>query len=181
MKKLIDRCYEQGKNIQHDKSYSFRMNVLKEFLGEEKNSVSVGCGAFEPVFLNIPYCCDIAPEAETYLAKQGYQGKFIYGDVRDIPYSNKKFKIAVCSEVIEHLNAEGDVVLAFHELNRISESWLITTPCVKVPEPTHNFVFTEEQLKRLAAPLKIAIIKKDICFFISNDERKLNSIVSLQP
>jgi len=173
----IDRNFKFRNITLKDPCQILRFKILTAFVDNEPNSISIGCGSYEPLIIGTSYACDISPRAEAYLKKLGYQGKFFVADVRKLPFENKRFKIAVCSEVIEHLNTLGDVVLAIYEINRIADKWVITTPAGYSPDPDHKFHFTEEQLEKLIAPHEYKIFKKDFFFYISNDEEKLQQIL----
>lgn len=158
-----------------------RHSILREFVGTEPNSVSVGCGGYEPVVIGTQNAVDVNLRAEHYLRSVGFSGPFFQADVRKIPVSDKFYKIAVCSEVIEHLSTFEDVRAAILEVNRISERWIFTTPCKACFDPDHKFLFSESDLKNLFAGLNFQIFIYGYFFYISNDGQRLNSIILRKP
>jgi hypothetical protein len=173
----IDRNYQFKKITLSDPLQKPRFKILSLFNDSPHSSISIGCGSYEPYIINTSHACDISPKAEQYLKEISYEGKFIRADVRSLPFQHKEFDIGICSEVIEHLNTEGDVVLAFSEIDRIAKKWLVTTPAGYSPDPDHKFHFTEEQLRKLISPHPWVIIKHGFFFYISNDENKLKRCI----
>ena len=150
-----------------------KFNILRKFVGDAKPSIDLGCGAYEPLEINTTDACDIAPAAAGFLKEHGFKGNFFVADIRNLPTEDKKYKVAVCSEVIEHLKTEEDVIKAFKEIDRISESWIVTTPLNRIPDPDHYFFFTRESLKKLI-PLKDYFIFDDgFYIYISNKKEVL--------
>jgi len=155
-----------------------RIKILKRFLGKLNPSVDVGCGAFMPFILKVDYACDYNLEAKKYLKKLGWKGQFKVANVRKLPYKNKQFKVAICSEVIEHLKNKSQVNEALLELDRVSVSWIVTTPSVYVPDKDHRLFFCSGNIYDFIPfeRSKFIVIEKGATFYISNNINKLRRI-----
>jgi hypothetical protein len=155
---------------------SRRFVVLKKFLEGKTKTISIGCGSYEPVILKTSYALDIAPNCEAYLKELDYQGIFVLGDCRKIPFKDKEFDAAVCSEVLEHLPTMDDVKKTIKEVARISNNWLFTTPCHPIgplnTEPTHKRAFSLADIHTLFQNYKFTFSKDDIYFYIQYVEKK---------
>jgi len=158
-----------------------RHSILRDFVNHEESSISLGCGGYEPAVIGTRYASDVQQRAEKYLRSVGFRGEFTQADIRALPFKNKQFKIAVASEVIEHLDTEGDVVLALYETNRVAKSWIISTPHYSCDDPDHKFHFTENQLNKLFVNIPHEIFIKGHFFYITNDKEKLSAILSKYP
>jgi 2-polyprenyl-3-methyl-5-hydroxy-6-metoxy-1,4-benzoquinol methylase len=69
----------------------------------------------------------------------------------------------VCSEVLEHVEDDADLARAL--LEAASRRVVITTPCIRVSDPGHLRVYTEEKLKSLFTMAKESLIFKQGAFF----------------
>ena len=143
-----------------------RYMTLREFCKGSKKILSVGSGGVEPLAIHATHACDVSPVAYELLKKNKWPGQFFISSCDNIGAANKEFDVAVCSEVIEHLPDLETVKKTFSELDRVSKKWIVTTPCVDVKEPTHKFLFTEEQLRELTKNYKVMILKKDIHYYV---------------
>jgi hypothetical protein len=150
-----------------------RLNNLKSFVFGAKTILSVGSGAFEPVFLNATHALDVPIITETLLRAQKWAGEFLWGSCDKLPYKDKSFDVAVCSEVIEHLPDLETVRETFRELDRVALHWIVTTPTRDVQEPTHKFFFREYQLRALTENIPCIIEKQGLFFYIHNDKGKI--------
>jgi len=172
-----DRNFKFRHTLLKDPRQVYRYKVLKYFVDSEPLSISLGCGAYEPILINTQYASDISPNAENYLKQLGYKGKFILADVRNLPFVDKAFNVAICSEVIEHLPDPKSVISAFSEINRVAVNWLISTPAFPSPDPDHKIQFSKYLLDHILDSLhlknKSVIFKKDFYFYISNNEKRL--------
>jgi len=152
-----------------------RLYTLKDFCIGAATIISVGSGAFEPVFLNATHAVDI-PLCTFFLLKdKGWKGEFFQASCDHLPFASQLFDVAVCSEVIEHLPDLETVRKTFQELSRIAKRWIVTTPIRDCGEPTHKFIFTEAQLAELSQGLKATIETSDFYFYIHNDKRAILS------
>ena len=150
-----------------------RLNVLRNFVCDASNSLSVGSGAFEPIFINATHALDIPLCTYSLLKEKGWKGTFYQGSCDHLPFPDKFFEAAVCSEVIEHLPDLETVRNTFLEVSRVAKRWLFTTPTRDVKEPTHKFIFTEAQLAELSRNLNARIERKGLFFYIHNHERSV--------
>ena len=171
-----DCCRRNWEEYNHFKGIfgtntELRMSILKEFINNQKPSIDVGCGSYSPFYLKTTHACDDSSLAKKYLAKLGWKGIFKKANVIKLPYKDKEFKVAVCSEVIEHLTSELNVRKAFEELDRISERWIVTTPSTIIDDPDHKLFFTGDHLFDIIPFEKsyYTIIRKGIYFYISTD------------
>ena len=173
----INRNFQgYGKNI-HDPATLDRFKTISHFIQDysptHKLQLSVGSGGFEPHYLNSTYACDVSCLSHNLLLSLGWSGVFFPCSCDHIPYPIHYFDVAICTEVIEHLPSKEIVRATFLELNRVAKRWIVTTPTRDVKEPTHKFIFTEEQLLELALGTNAFIEKKGIFFYIHNGEKKL--------
>lgn len=151
------------------------IHFYMDFAPDRCKTISVGSGGFEAHYIGSTYACDVDEFAHTLLKDLGWNGTFMQCSCDEIPYDDKYFKAAVCSEVIEHLPTIEIVRATFQELNRVAQYWLVTTPTRDVQEPTHKFIFTEEELKELTSGLDATIEKQGLFFYIHNGKGKILS------
>jgi len=59
------------------------------------------------------------------------------------------FDSVVCSEVLEHVENDREIVDALYAIAR--KVVVLTTPCIRVNDPGHLRVYTEEELQTLCA------------------------------
>jgi len=107
-------------------------DIKKKFIEGCKKSLSVGCGAYEPFYINATHACDLSPVAKKYLDQLGWQGEFKACPCYYLDYKDKEFDAAVCCEVIEHLDNIDQLKDTLRELTRVSKTWIATTPLNKV-------------------------------------------------
>ncbi len=179
MNSCVQRNFESREQHLSSPIHISRYEVLKSFIGKSKRVVDVGCGAFVPIELNIMDACDINKNAGKYLKKLKWKGKFKEASVTDLPYKDKEFDKAICSEVIEHLRNKEDVVKAFNELNRVANKWLVTTPAAYDRDPDHTFHFgynDDNLFNFISSEIDFTIVRKGYYFYISNDKDKLCKI-----
>lgn len=152
-----------------------RIKIIKDFCAGAQKILSVGCGAHEPIDINATHAIDIVRNSEAYLRKQGWKGLFYLGSCDDFPFSwsdkGKKFDVAVCSEVIEHLPDLDIVKKTFQEVNRAAKRWIFTCPDWKGTEPTHKRAFDEKMLKEVTEGLDCKIEHKERYFYITHNEK----------
>lgn len=142
-----------------------RYQILKKFCEGSNNIISIGCGVKEPIIIGATTATDITPLAEKHLRSAGWKGKFVICKPYEIPFGPKEFDIAVCSEVIEHLEEVDQIRKTFEEIDRISKKWIITTPNSKViapanQNPTHKWFFDDQSI-RLIVPKGVQISFND--------------------
>jgi len=151
-----------------------RFAVIRDFVSNFKKSLSVGCGGYEPVRTGVNHACDISDMSETYLRLVAWKGDFKVADCTALPYKEKEFDVVVCTEVIEHLPSLQAVQDTFKEIERIGQSWIITTPCNPLgklnPEPTHKWAFSDEQLKYFDVSCKAKIYKDNLYYYVVKDD-----------
>lgn len=132
--------------------------------------LDVGCGGYMPRTLHADAAVDINELSGTLLRRDGWVGDFRVVDGRNLPFRNKEFDLAVCSEVIEHMDSVVEVRQLLAELRRVAHEFIVTTPAASAPgvrdpwntEPTHKLFFTEETLLALsdAGVKKYELIKE---------------------
>ena len=138
-----------------------RYKILQEISRNHKKILSVGCACREPIIINATHACDLSPKSGPILLSNGWQGDFQVASCLDLPYADKSFDLAVCSEVIEHLPNLSDVVAAIKEVSRVAHHFIITTPNSAKIRPqcqniNHILFFTEEKIKDiLPFPAKV--------------------------
>jgi len=149
-----------------------RFTEIRRFCAGSLTILSVGCGGHEPVSIGATHACDIAPNAEKYLRSLGWDGLFTVCSCTKLPYGDKTFDMAVCSEVIEHLPTIQDVIETFNELDRVAKRWIVTTPRFKLgkfnPEPTHKRDFAYKELEVLLKKYKPLIERKGLFFYVKS-------------
>lgn len=183
MNNCLQRNFELRNYFKDSDIHKSRLNVLKSFLGKEKKAIDIGCGGFMPIELAVKHACDIDKYASNLLESLNWKGKFKEASVDNLPYKDKEFNIAICSEVIEHLRSKNSVLQAFNELNRISEKWIVTTPAVYDIDPDHRFHFgfnNHDLFKFIPKNVKFTIVRKGYYFYISNDKEKLLEVTGVE-
>lgn len=126
-----------------------RIKIITDFIKGAKKILSVGCGAHEPIDINATHAIDIAENSEGYLRNQGWKGEFKLASCDNIPFDDKTFDAAVCSEVIEHLPDLVTAQKTFQEINRVAQRWITTCPDWLGSEPTHKRAFNIDTLKQV--------------------------------
>lgn len=161
----------------HDPATLDRFKTISHFIQDysptHKLQLSVGSGGFEPNYLQSTYACDVSAASHMLLKTLGWTGVFFVCSCDHIPYPIQHFDVAICTEVIEHLPTKEIVRATFLELNRVAKHFIVTTPTRDVKEPTHKFIFTEDELSELSAGTNAIIEKKGLFFYIHNGERKI--------
>jgi hypothetical protein len=143
----VKRNYERKENFMRNPQNKDRLLILRKFVGIDKPSIDLGSGGFMPKFLEVSHACDDNELSGELIAKEGWKGEFeIVNLEHSLPYSDKQFKVAVCSEVIEHFKTKEGVTNLFKEIDRIAERWIVTTPAAFVPDKDHNFWFSPYDL-----------------------------------
>ena len=164
------------KNLK-DKQTLLRLNTIKSFVSDGKSILSVGSGGIDPIFVGASHACDISPVSGELLSSQTWPGLFQTCSCDNLPYTDKQFEFAYCTEVIEHLPTLEAVRMTFNELNRVSHHWIVTTPSIDVHEPTHKFLFKLAELGFLTSdihgPRPVCIEQRGIFWYVHNGERKI--------
>jgi len=183
----VRRNYEIKEAMLNVPYSKYRVSVLRKFIGKSKPSIDLGCGGFMPEILGVTHACDDSLLAYNYLKKSGWKGKFKLADIgKSIPYKDKMFKVAVCSEVIEHLKTKEEVTNAIKEIDRISDKWLITTPSVYFSDKDHKFFFTPNDLFKIMPwgiegnMQKYIIFQKLNYYYITNDIDRVGKIMEIK-
>jgi len=125
---------------------SERYATIASFCKNFENILSVGSAAYEPIKIKATYALDVHPIAGKMLKKNGWKGKFVIGDCRELPFPDKSFECGCCSDVVEHLPTGNDVVRTVKELNRVCRNWILTSPNKWEHQPIHKRVLTDEDL-----------------------------------
>lgn len=179
----IQRNFESMHLIEDSRIHKMRYKILKKFIGRNEKTIDVGCGAYMPHVLKASHACDISKDSLKYLESLGWKGEFKKANVLKLPYKKKEFDIAICSEVIEHLKTKEEVRKAFREVDRISKSWLMTTPYAYDSDPDHNFHFgwgSDEIFDFIPVDMEFSVVTKGYYYFISNDENKLYLVTGVK-
>jgi len=167
---VVNRSFKARKLYEN----SERFKILIRFVGDSENSLSVGSGSYEPIIIGTNAAIDIAPNAEHYLRELGWTGKFVLGTAENMPFKNKEFDTAVCSELIEYLPTMDSVQKTIKEVARVSNRWIFTTPCnplgPKNTEPTHKRAFTLADLRILFQRYKVNIWKDNLYWYIKYEK-----------
>lgn len=149
-----------------DVTSELRLASLKYFCFGAKTILSVGSGGFEPVYIQATHALDYHKVSGELLASQNWPGTFVIGSCDELPFPDKSFDAAVCSEVIEHLPDLETVKKTFLELDRVSKKWIVSTPNIFLDEPTHKRVFTEQDLIELTYGLNAKVFKRGPFFYV---------------
>jgi hypothetical protein len=139
---------------------------LVDFAKPYKKILSVGCSGFEPMTYNAAFALDVSPVAGRLLKENGFTGLFVVGSCTNLPFMDQTFDCAICSEVIEHLPSDEDVLRTFLEISRVARDWLITTPASAIPEPTHKRLLDEACVKKLCAQFDAKYVRVNLWWFI---------------
>jgi len=106
-------------------------NALSSKLDRNAQScLDVGCGrgAFEVIQSFYSVGCDIDHSYLIKARKKGYYDNLVRCDARQLPFKPKSFDIAICVEVIEHLDKAGGIELLRQMEEIASRQVIITTP-----------------------------------------------------
>jgi SAM-dependent methyltransferase len=133
-----------------------RLEILKKFLSNSAGFVlDCGSGEIEPVFVcNVPnaVALDIGASGLKNLKAKEFKGSLVLGSCTHLPFRNKCFEKAICSEVIEHLPTDLDVKKCIKELERVSRVFLVTTPNNQFDfrwlEQTHKRFFNRKSIRK---------------------------------
>lgn len=145
--------------IQYD-----RLMIIKRYLDTCSDGYILddGCGESEPLVISNnerTIGLDISKTALLNLKAKTFKGEIVLGSVTELPFRDGVFQRAVCSEVIEHLPTDSDVLRCIKELNRVTRQFMITTPNCRfgsdwyaLSEPTHRRFFSIKALKKFLPP-----------------------------
>ena len=164
---VIFRCQKGATTWRKSKVVKDRHRILKKFCNGAELILSVGCAGLEPLEIKATNALDVHLLAKRYLEDAGWKGNFTLASCDAIPFPDRIFDVAVCDEVIEHLPDLGMVATTFHEINRVAKNWIVSTPAVKVDEPTHKRVFNLDSLKSVTLGIDCKIEKKGRYWYIS--------------
>jgi hypothetical protein len=182
-KDCVKRNFEFKEGFLKNPQYKERLIIGRKFIGTDKPSIDLGCGGFTPKFLGVTHACDDNELAGELIAKEGWKGEFkVVNLEKPLPYADKQFKVAICSEVIEHFETKEGVTSLFKEINRIAEKWLVTTPACFVADKDHNFWFSPYDLYEFVGLPhdKFVIVRKGIYYYVSNDLYKLRRLCKVK-
>lgn len=137
--------------MRHDKDH-----ILQGFVQKSTRVLDVPCAFQEPFTLQCnrenTVAIDLSRYALSILVNSGFKGDAIMASSTALPLRTESFDLAVCSELIEHLNTDN-VKATLGELNRVAEHVVVTTPnCylhAKILDPTHVNFFTARNLQPL--------------------------------
>ena len=135
-----------------------RLMCLKRFLKDSVNHMVLdcGCGEKEPVIVcnrGNAVALDISIVALKNLRSLGFKGHLILGHCLFLPFKDKCFEKSVSSELIEHLNSKREVLAFKGEIERVSNSIMLTTPNSEFlfmwSDPTHKLFFNSKNVKEI--------------------------------
>jgi len=135
-----------------------RLIHLKRFLDDSVNHIILdcGCGEMEPVIVcnhGNAVALDISMIALKNLRSLGFKGHLILGHCLFLPFKDKCFEKSVSSELIEHLNTKREVLAFKREMERVSNSIMLTTPNSEFlfmwSDPTHKLFFNSKNIKEI--------------------------------
>jgi len=164
----VDRNYHARYTAHHPLRNTPRYMIIRKFCENARTILSVGSGGREAIVIGATHACDIVPNSGEYLKKDGWNGRFKLADCTNLPYPDNSFDVVVCSEVIEHLPDVKDVQDTFQEVNRVGKRWIITTPRIKSPEPTHKHLFSLRDIEMYTKGMKVRIFHRDIYWFVQS-------------
>jgi len=155
--------FHNRKHVVGPYTVQLRVRTLQAFCASYSTILDIGSGGHMPVVLKATHACDLSTLALPHLQQLGWKGEFKIASCDNLPYQDKQFEAASCSEVIEHLPDLESVRKTFKEIDRVAKNWIITTPCASKSgvrdrwniEKTHKQFFTPQDLVDLAAPIKI--------------------------
>ena len=95
-----------------------------------QSCLDVGCGRGPFKFIQGFYSvgCDIYHSSLMKARKKGYYDNLVRCDVRQLPFKPKSFDIAICVEVIEHLDKAGGIELLRQMEGIASRRVIVMTP-----------------------------------------------------
>ncbi len=146
-----------------------RLTILKSFLSNSSDFIlDVGCGEIEPKIVcdyTHAVAMDLASSGLDNLKKKQFKGHLVLGSCSNLPFKDRCFERAICSEVIEHLPTDSDVKRCIEELNRVSDRFMVTTPNNQFDfrwlEATHRRFFNVKNIRKFF-PKKSKIITSNI-------------------
>ncbi len=135
-----------------DPVHKDRLRILKNF-SDNKSVIDIGCGPFEPLLIannSGVVATDVSHKALLHLKREGFKGELVLCDGRELPFKEGSFQMAVCSEVIEHIDSK-DFKRLVKESTRVSLFVVLTTPnCsygLKIMDSTHIMFYTVRTLR----------------------------------
>jgi len=138
--------------------YWNRMGVLRQLLMGRRRVLDVGCGHQEPIYVcnfEEAVAMDTSQVALDSLKKPSveylvpFRGQVVKGDIREIPFPDDEFEVAIASECIEHLPSLEDARRALAELIRVAPEVIVTVPYGYWEEKSHHIQFTPKILQSI--------------------------------
>jgi len=109
-----------------------RYDLLRNFIVNSNGSIlDAGCGCREPFIVankEDSVALDFTKSVLKTLKGSSFRGRLVLGSVVYLPFKDKCFEKAVCSEVVPHLPTFAYAETCIRELERVSKSFLVTTP-----------------------------------------------------
>lgn len=143
--------HRQNKNVasqrkvisEKDYTYQYTLAIINDFFRKPGNVLDVGCGVGTiDLYLALKghsvTAIDISKDA-IELANKSKSNlsldniEFIVADISDYIYPKNKFHYAICSEVIEHVDHDGELLKSIHSSLRTGGLLVISTPSVNAP------------------------------------------------
>lgn len=106
-----------------------RYKIVKNLINDKgKNLLDIGCGAPAKCMKDGSFLRYIGYGQGIDIEPRKIEFKFKLGNIKDIPYKDKKFDIVTAIEVIEHIDKP---LLAFKEIHRVLKdkgAFIMSTP-----------------------------------------------------
>jgi len=164
-----------------------RIAYIIKMCKNARKILDVGSGGYLPFITGANYAIDISPLAGDLLARIGWKGEFKVADCTAIPYPDKYFDFAYCTEVIEHLPTLDHVKKTISELDRVAITWLITTPAASEfgkrdrwnTEPDHRLFIDIDTLYKLVKPYNAVVWKEDLTLYAVKYAKKTRTEINI--
>lgn len=175
--------YFSSKGIKGEmRRFSLIKNLIKKELYLKKNPklIDLGCGSGLFLMIASKLKCEltgvdiantILKDLKGMLKQRSIQCDLVQSDIRQMPFSDNHFDIAVCSEVLEHLHNPRKAILEMKRILKNKGIVVISVPfrgkikytiCVhcykKTPFYGHCAFFTKKQIKDLLVDSGFEII-----------------------
>jgi len=120
------QAYEAKRISQSD--WIAENDIVQEFLKDKSGVLldcPVGTGRFFPLYTRFQAVgLDISPDMLKEAEKKGKWGELLTGDVKNLPFGDKYFDVAVCIRLLNWFSRE-DMIAAVKELNRVSKCLIV--------------------------------------------------------
>lgn len=157
-----------------------RYALLRKFVSTSSSVLDVGCGDREALFAcnkEKAVALDFSMTALKKLKAKGFKGYLVLANVTSLPFKDKCFEKAICSEVIEHLPTLMRARACIKELERVSKSFMVTTPNKDSlqgwSDKQHPTLLNMRSIREVFADLPVEISTIDATYPIPHWHRQL--------